>query len=266
MIRSYFGIEAAPFDPRHVCLLPQQEEVLDTLRVHCQQGGLCLILGEPGTGKSVLKQALIDSDPKRLIAPAIARTLHTYLNTLKVLCEAFAIDFDGGAHTCEKRIIDEAFRLNRQGKMIAPVIDDAHLMDVLCLRRLRLLLEDFPKNHNLVLVAQPCLVRTLALAVNEDIRSRVTYSVAMMRLTNEQTQAFILDQFDRAGLAHNVFTDRALNLIARSSDGVLRKARNLCLGCLVEAIRDQTRTVDIDHVNAVLKQPHWRAHHDLQQT
>ena len=74
-----------PFDPKQVCLLPQQQEILDTLRVHCQQGGLCLILGEPGTGKSVLKQALIDSEPKRLIAPAIARTLHTYLNTIKIL-------------------------------------------------------------------------------------------------------------------------------------------------------------------------------------
>jgi archaellum biogenesis ATPase FlaH len=26
---------------------------------HAQQGGLCLVLGEPGTGKSVLKQALL---------------------------------------------------------------------------------------------------------------------------------------------------------------------------------------------------------------
>ena len=266
MIRSYFGIDKPPFDTQGVELLPQQREILETLRVHCQQGGLCLILGEPGTGKSVLKQALIDSDPKRLIAPAVARTMHTYTNTIKILCQAFAIDAEGAAFRCEKRLIEEAFRLNRQGKMIAPIIDDSHLMSIECLRKLRLLFEDFPKNHNLVLVAQPVLMRTLALAVNEDIRSRVTYSVAMMKLTAEQMSRFLMDQLDRAGLAHSVFTERAINLIVRSADGVVRKARNLCLGCLVEAVRDQTKTVDIKHVNHVLKQPHWRAHHDLHQT
>jgi type II secretory pathway predicted ATPase ExeA len=45
--------------------------------------------------------------------------------------------------------------------MLAPIIDDAHLMDVSALRRIRLLFEDFPKNHCLVLVAQPELLSRL---------------------------------------------------------------------------------------------------------
>ena len=61
--------------------------------------------------------------------------------------------------------------------MLAPIIDDAHLIDVRDLRRLRLLSDDFPKNHNLILIAQPGLLSSLALTPNEDIRSRVTYSV-----------------------------------------------------------------------------------------
>jgi type II secretory pathway predicted ATPase ExeA len=69
--------------------------------------------------------------------------------------------------------------------MLAPVIDDAHLMDIDSLRRLRLLLEDFPKNHNLVLVAQPGLLTKLSLSVNDDIRSRVTYSVVVPKLAVE---------------------------------------------------------------------------------
>ena len=42
--------------------------------------------------------------------------------------------------------------------MIAPIIDDAHLMEMDCLRKLRLLFEDFPKNHNLILIGQPPLL------------------------------------------------------------------------------------------------------------
>jgi type II secretory pathway predicted ATPase ExeA len=58
MIRSFFGLTRNPFDARDLQLLPQQQEIHDTLKVHCQQGGLCLVLGVPGTGKSVLKQSL----------------------------------------------------------------------------------------------------------------------------------------------------------------------------------------------------------------
>ena len=45
------------------------------------------------------------------------------------------------------------------------------------LRKLRLLFEEFPKNHNLILIGQPCLLAALDLGVNQDIKSRVTYSV-----------------------------------------------------------------------------------------
>jgi MSHA biogenesis protein MshM len=100
-------------------------------------GGLCVVGGEPGSGKSVIKQALVNHDPKRLITPD--RTLHTYPS--------------GAAHPmrrvsdprwrqrCEKRLIEEARRINQAGKMLAPISDDAHLIDVQDLRRLRLLFE-----------------------------------------------------------------------------------------------------------------------------
>ena len=54
------------------------------------------------------------------------------------------------------------------------------------------------------------------------------------------------------------FTPEALALIVRSGEGLLRRIRNLCLGWLIEAVRDQTRIVDLKQVNCVLIQPHWR--------
>lgn len=63
-----------------------------------------------------------------------------------------------------------------------------------CLRKLRLLCEDFPHSHNLVLIGQPPLLQSLALSINEEIRSRVTYSVVLPRLAPETIEAFILAQ------------------------------------------------------------------------
>lgn len=121
--------------------------------------------------------------------------------------------------------------------MLVPIIDDAHLMPTECLGKLRLLCEDFPHSHNLVLIGQPPLLQSLALSINEEIRSRVTYSVVLPRLAPETIEQFILTQLDRAGLGHNTFTPEALALVVRSGDVLLRRTRNLCLSSLIEAVQ-----------------------------
>lgn len=264
MLRAFYGIERNPFSPDDRPLLPQQQEVYDTLEVHSQQGGLCLVLGIPGTGKTVIRNAIrSQADPKRRLAVTVGRTLHTYTNTVRILCEAMKIEQDGSPYKCERRMIEEAFSLNHQGKSLVILIDDAHLLEMQTFRKLRLLFEEFPKNHNVILIGQPALMSHIALSVNADIRSRVTYSTIMRRLNPDDTAAFILAQLDHAGLGHNTFTEAALDLIVRSSEGVLRKIRNLSVSCLLEGLRAQTRTIDIDLVNRVLVQPHWRKDLDL---
>jgi type II secretory pathway predicted ATPase ExeA len=263
MIRSFYGIADNPFCSRRLKLLPQQQEIYDTLQVHCQQGGLCMVLGVPGTGKSVIKESLVQASDKRQLVASVARTLHTYTNTIKILCEAFKIDFEGTPFRCERRLIEEAFNLNRTGRAAITIIDDAHLMDMDTLRKLRLLFEDFPKNHNLILIGQPGLLGNLGLSVNQDIKSRVTYSVITKRLNPDDMHAFILAELDRIGLGHNTFTPAAIDLVVRSADGVLRKTRNLCIACMLEAVRATDKTIDIDKVNRVLIQPHWRKDIDV---
>jgi type II secretory pathway predicted ATPase ExeA len=221
-------------------------------------------MGEPGTGKSVIKKAIINHDPKRMITPSVARTLHTYSNTLQILCEAFGIEINGRDTRREKLLIEAGWKINHNGKMLVPIIDDAHLMDVDCLRKLRLLFEDFPKNHNLVLIAQTSLMHKLRLTVNEDIRSRITYSVKVPRLNPDDIKAFIFGQLDRIRLGHNTFSEDAIELIVRSSEGILRRTRNLCISAMLETVRDRKQVVDLEQVNRVLLQPHWRKDHDME--
>jgi len=96
---------------------------------------------------------------------------------------------------------------------------------------------------------------------NHDIKSRVTYSAITKRLGPDAMREFILRELDKAGLGHNTFTPPAIDLVVRSADGVLRRARNLAVGCLIEAVRAAKRTIDI--VNRVLMQPHWHKDTDL---
>jgi type II secretory pathway predicted ATPase ExeA len=264
MIRSYFGLTENPFARRDIELLRHQQDIHDTLKVHCQQGGLCLVVGSPGTGKTVIKESLQRLPEKQHLVAAVSRTLHTYTNTVKILCEAFGIEFESSAFKCERRLIEQAFNLNHTGKTLITIIDDAHLMDMGNLRKLRLLFEDFPKNHNSILIGQPVLLTNLSLAVNQDLQSRVTYSVVTRRLHPDDMRDFVQRELDRLGLPHGTFTPAATELILRSADGVLRKCRNLCLAAMLEAVRlGAGRTIDIDLVNRVLIQPHWRKEFDI---
>jgi len=121
MIRAHFGLDRHPFALDAIALLLHQAEVLETLRFRCQHGGLCVVVGEPGTGKSVVK-------------------------------------------------------------------------------------------HNLILVAQPVLLTKLALTPNEDLHSRVTYSVLLQRLAPDDVAAFIRAELDRAGLVHREIPDATATL------------------------------------------------------
>lgn len=259
MIKSYFGISHQPFSiDEDAPLLDHQQRHFDILKVHSQQGGFCLILGEPGTGKSILKNAIIRHDPKQWITPVINRSLHTWPNLLRLLCQALQLDTLGNDTKCEARLINEARAYNAKGKTIIPIIDDAHLLPVEALHKLRLLLEDFPKNHNLILIGQPSLNTTIQLRPQQDLKSRVTYSAKIDALAPTALSSFIYQQLDLAGLPHQTFTNEAVNLILRLSEGTLRAVKNLCIGSLIEAVRDQTKIVDLKQVNAVLMQPHWR--------
>jgi MSHA biogenesis protein MshM len=264
MIRAFYGIDVNPFAMDKIDLLPHQQDVFDILQVHSCQGGLCLLMGEPGTGKTVIKSVINQKADKTATVINVLRTLHTYFNTIKILCQAFNIEHSGSYFKCEKRLIEQAYNLHSHGKNIILIIDDAHLMDMNTLRKLRLLFEEFPKNHNIILIGQVQLLHNLALIVNEDLKSRVTYSTILKKLNPDDMEHFIASQLDRAGLPHNTFTENALALLVRSSEGILRKAKNLSLACMVEAVRSRKRTIDIDNVNRVLIQPHWRIEKDLE--
>jgi type II secretory pathway predicted ATPase ExeA len=244
MIKSYFGLRQNPFAIHDDApLLGHQQRHFDILKVHSQQGGFCLILGEPGTGKTVLKNAIIRHDPKQWITPVINRSLHTWSNLLRLLCQALQIDTAGSDAKCENRLIAEARAQNAKGRTIIPIIDDAHLLPVEALHKLRLMLEDFPKNHNLILIGQPALNTTLQLRAQLDLKSRVTYSAKLDLLSPAALTNHIHQQLDLAGLPHDTFTEEAVQLILRTSEGNLRAIKNLCVGALIEAVRDQTRTV-----------------------
>lgn len=267
MIRHYFGLDKNPFDTENVELMPQQENILKILDIHAQIGGLSVIIGEPGTGKSVIKDAIQLKRKKdnRYTVACVGRTMHTCRNTIQILCDAFQIEPEHSFFKSERKLITEAYELYRAGKFLITVIDEAHLMEMDTLRRLRLMFDEFPKNHNLILIGQPILMHHLSLKINDDIKGRVTYSHILEKLNPEDIKDFLYAQLDRVGLGHNTFSPESVELITRYCEGVIRKARNLAIASMIEAVRNQTKEITPKIVNQVLLQPHWRKEYDMEQ-
>jgi len=128
---------------------------------------------------------------------------------------------------------------------------------------LRLLFDQFPKKHNLILFGQQELMFYLSMKVNEDIKSRVTYSKNILPLSDKEIENYVISELESVKLGANVFNESALEIIIRSVQGNLRLCRNLCYGGLVEACRENKKIVNTNHVNSVLIQPHWRSHEEL---
>lgn len=265
IIRAYYGIDQNPFSSLNISLLEHQQDAYDILQVHSQQGGFCLVMGDAGVGKSVIRETIQQNEDKSKIIVSVGRTLHTYTNTIKIICEAFKINQKGDSFKCENKLLKQVDALNQSGKSIITMIDDAHLLDMTSLNKLRLLFEEFPKNHNLILFGLPTLIGKMMLQEFAEIKSRITYSVILGKIRSDETKDLILDQLTKVGLGHNIFSDSSIDIISRASEGNLRHIRNLCLSCLLEAVRQQKKQINRDIVNKVLLQPHWRNDYDLDQ-
>jgi len=73
MINAYFGVKETPFTRKEPTLLTQQQRAFDVILSQCQIHGLTLLIGQPGTGKTIIKEALKTHDVKRLALPLRTR-------------------------------------------------------------------------------------------------------------------------------------------------------------------------------------------------
>jgi len=262
MIKSLHGVTKEPFNRHELMLLPQQKAILDIIRIHAQQGGFSVVVGEPGVGKSVLKEHLETlANPRDTTVISCSRTMHTYLQILLQMAESFKIEVP--ERQLEKELIKCAFEHIQQRKTLYILIDEAHLIEMTVLRKLRLLFEQFPKKHNLILFGQRELLHYLSLNVNQDIKSRITYSAIIKPLNPDDLEHYLVKELEAVRMGINTFDPAAIELIVRSANGNLRLCRNLCYGSLIDAAREAQKIVTITHVNAVLVQPHWRSHNEL---
>jgi type II secretory pathway predicted ATPase ExeA len=262
MIKLTFGLTREPFFKDNAPLLPQQTDVIEMIKIHAQHGGFSVIVGHPGVGKSVVKNHIEQWAKNRdTVVVSFTQTLHTYSQILRLLGDSMGVS--ASANHLEAQLVQAAFKHAQANKNLYILIDEAHLLDVTVLRKLRLLFERFPKRHNWVLLGHPELLTRLSLMCNEDIKSRISYSKTILPLSPIDLRKFIETECTSVGLANNTFDEAAIELITRVTQGNLRLCSNLCYASLLATCLAQERVCTVSHVNNALIQPHWRSHDAL---
>jgi general secretion pathway protein A len=254
---SFFGLSERPFslspDPRFFFMGASHQEALARIEEH--GGGLVVLTGEAGTGKTSLLLAL-----RERLDAAVAVT-HVFNTTLPFdgMVE-FMLDDLGIAKLEESPAMRLAalsgFLSEREqaGQSTTLIIDEAQNLDVPTLAQLGALasLDGGPpsKRLQILLVGSPDLAARLGHAHLRNLAAAIGTRCRLRPLDAREVERYIRGRLQIAG-AHDggLFSQRAIRRITQYSGGIPRVINTLCDHALLFAYADHTRRIDRHIVN-----------------
>jgi len=246
MYESYFGLSRRPFaavpDPSRYFATGAIEAARQALsRGIARSEGTALLIGGPGTGKSLLCQVLAQEFESSIsVAVLDSAFVRTQKSLLQSLLHAFELPYRGSDEgELRLSLIDFLSREDAgfQGALL--LIDEAQLLSLPLLHELRLisnLARQGEPRVRLVLAGSPTLEDRLADPKLATLQQRIAVRAYLEPFRYEESLAFVREQFHQAGrVADEVFSFAALERIHRHSEGIPRLIQYLCDHALVLA-------------------------------
>jgi len=261
-LRSFFGMKALPFTKQ---LAPQNgyfhtdpfDRGLDRLRYLVDRRGTGAIFGAPGTGKSTLLRAFIESLGRTTHNVGyVAHTNCAALDLHREIARSFQLEPAYRKADVLRGIKDRLLKLSR-GKKIRPVliIDDAQLLPSTFLDDLRLLTSfdgDGRDELTLILAGHPQLESNLRLAVNEALAQRIVVRIHLRSLHPNEVERYVRFQLEQAGRTATLFLPDAIEATARGSRGIPRLIDRIAEHSLLIALDQKRKEVDAEIVTAAI--------------
>ncbi len=258
---SYYkllGLEREPFstspDPQFFFLSAAHRAALYRLRIAVKlQRGLCLVLGDVGTGKTTLSRRLAQLLPQD--GPI---DLHVILNPyfaseqefLRTLMESFHLEVPDSIPPV--RVMLSAIERHlftrgvEAGRIVTLLIDEAQQLSASTLEVLRALLNyetHDTKLLQLILMAQLEYLPTLRAIRN--LWDRVSLKYVLNPLDERETKELIMFRLERAGFTDRepLLTDEAIREVYYATQGYPRRIALLCHDALERLVMDHQTAV-----------------------
>ncbi|MCU7938215.1 MAG: AAA family ATPase [gamma proteobacterium symbiont of Bathyaustriella thionipta] len=220
------------------------KDALETLMVAVNNGeGFIKVVGEVGTGKTLLCRKLLNSVPDDIINSYIPNPNISSKTLTLALAKELCIKFPASAneYTLQQLITARLISYYNDNKKVILCIDEAQAMPDKTLEALRLLTNletEKSKLLQVILFGQPELDEKLKSRHLRQFRQRVSFSFQLKRLDIDVMIAYITHRLTMAGYSGSeLFQMSALHLLHRYSRGIPRlinvivhKSLILCYG------------------------------------
>ena len=264
MYLEHFGLKEMPFalTPNTAFLYEHtgHREALNVLMVALRGGeGFIKIVGEVGTGKTLLCRTLLDSLGDEFFTAYIPNPLLTPLGLQVAVAEELGLkppqQIEG--HQLIKLIYARLIELNAAGKKVALLLDEAQALAPESLEAVRLLsnLEtETSKLLQVVLFGQPELDAVLARSSLRQLKQRISFSYELQPLDRIKLEGFVTYRLAVAGCdRHDLFTPGALDVLYRGSRGIPRLVAILSHKALMAAFGRGDQEIKRRHVRQAVK-------------
>ncbi len=247
------GLQALPFPkaPARAQLFrwPGLEEAMARLHIVLDTRGIMLLTGETGCGKSTVVRAFLgELDPVRQPAVYLADSRLLPRDFYAQVLEHFGVlparTYSAARRQFQTLMSDLA---GAQEKAPVVVIDEAQGLTQEMVQELRYVQNvycDADSPFALVLAGHSELRATLRLKVFEAVTQRITMRYHLPGLTAEQVGRFVVHGLALAGVGHPLFTEEALQLLHKHSQGLPRRVGLLATHALLDAAVCRTPLVE----------------------
>lgn len=256
-IMAWYGLKREPFHKEiktsELVDTEALRECLARLDFMKQNGGIMLLTGDPGVGKTVALRRFVDN-----LNGNIFRPLYTPLSTLSRIDVLRHINHKLGLgprfakSQLYTQIQQEILESKEQhGRTIVLIIDEAHMLHVDTLQELRLLTNFKMDSHDpfiLIMAGQTDLKRIMEYAIMEPFAQRLRMRYHMPPFDQKQTSAYLEQQLKYAGSKEPIFDNNAISTIHELSFGIPRRIGTMALQVMLYAMFDDKRTVNADMV------------------